>query len=400
MSNQNEIPSYKDILSNTETPKEEQKENADQNPEIRLKEAISERVRIEKEIDTTLKTYERSLSAKFNLKAPENIEDTKALNLFKQVQLLRAKMIGANVEKLEQLVLEFNNLNGRVAEFLPEENSTVESQKKIDSQRIRVAFNKPSDVEIQDVEQKIQVSDPENPSSSDNSPEATPVDSDLNEKEEVSPTVDAEMATNLIEEKNTDTLSENEDDTSRVSSVDELLGVTTSLDENVSATLKKVAENQRTDEVNNILAVIFGRETAPRENKLLRQMQKKIKDNLSPIKNVYADSNQANLVFELQDASKKFVSLEALAALYHRGFDHFVKKLPNMPEYQEQVHNIDFSEPSLGKSEPIFEEKTQPVLAEESPKGKKARKVDKKIKALTGDEGIAVLHDKGGEVIT
>ncbi len=346
-----------EILKSADKPQEKEQEQ-EVSPKERLSKATQERVKIEREIDNTLRTYEKALYSSFNLKTPETSEDTKALNLFKQVQILRAKMIGANMEKLEQLVLEFNTLNGKVAEFLNEDRNPIESQ------RINVAFNKATDssekeaqptnmdTETATAEQKTQVRDPENLSSLDYLTEDVPVETE-NESRAFGETDLTEVVSKVEAEQKLE---------------DEKL--------------------QKENQVSEKLEIINGEMEPPQNQKLLRQIWKLSHDKLGNLVSVSAHSDNANLVFEFKDGSKKIVEPNAIDKFAKRSFNAFEEKyLSKLEAFKERVTELDFEDGLEDKAEKMD------LTAEE--KDKEEKPSDDQFASLDEKSGTDILRGKG-----
>ncbi|MDX9971232.1 MAG: hypothetical protein RBS56_05005 [Candidatus Gracilibacteria bacterium] len=339
------------ILESDSSPKENEEKK--ESPKSKLSEATKERVKIEREIDRALKSYEKALSGNFNLKTPENNEDVKALNLFKQVQILRAKLVGAKMEKLEQLVLDFNALNGRVAEFLSEENNPIEKK------RIDVAFNRTNlQPEPQDdlgLTEGTKARDPEK----------------LSDLDYLTLEDESAKNPNVVDEL-TDTKVDRSLEFKQAEEVQKLQDL----------------ETQKQNQVTEKLAIINSDNEPENAPRLLRQLWELSHNKMGKIASIEPHTDNASLVFEYKNGTKKIVPPSAIDKFAGRSFDRFEKKyLSKVEDFEEKVTELDFEEDLGGRAD------TSEITPEESKLETEPKKDD--YSKLDEKSGTDVLKGKG-----
>lgn len=316
----------------------EQAKNAPKAPELKLEEAKKEKIEIEKKVVSNLKKYEKALFVKFNLSESNPDRNPKALNLYKNMQILRAQINNASFKKLEQLVNKYNGLLNDVQELIGE------SSQKISENSMSKAFPKENYVHplAEEPASNPGISDEDNLAHLDELLDlpATP------SSQETTP----DIPTNSPGE----------------SVVDSLTGVKIDLSSGIKQAeeegLKEDEEQQKENQITELLDQINSDSEPQKSSKLVRGLWKQVHESgLGIIRSVSAHTDNANLVVEYSNGDKKLVSPELIAKYSARSVSAFNEKaLSKAPNYQEEV--IEFAFDGRGGSD-TSEQQDKPASA-------------------------------------
>lgn len=307
--------------------------------------------KIAKKMYDYLQGAEKYLFKTYNLSASNKERNPMALNLFNSAQNLRARLLHAQADKIEEMVGEYSVLMKRVSEFTKEGSFSQETA-SIDESSLSKAFPKAYD-EAQS--SSITTASAETP---------------INYSDDIE---------ELAREEAVNT-SENV--------VDSILGETVSLDDGVqNAKTAEIMDDLNVQKENNLEEKlnIINSETEPKDApRLLRQIWDLQKNKMGKLASIYPHSDNANLVFEYKNGSKKIVSPEAIDKFSKRSFSAFEEKyLSKLEDYKVEVSDFDFSDET---------EKKNP-RAEEKPKEEKPG--EDQFASLDENTGVNILKGKG-----